>query len=123
MLRKVLCHPAAVDPEQQVQPFVDTGRIDVAVERGHRIRLEQRQLFVRQLGRIIEYVVVEHVISDGEQVHPIARFGNLHQPALVHILVVEPEHGAVDHRPVGAQKLQIAGQMIVEKVPQDKPEV
>ena len=104
-------------------PLVDAGRIDIALV-DRRLRRQQRgHLLVRQLGRIVEHVVVEHVVAHGQQVHPVARLGHLQQPALVHVLVVEPEHGPVDDRPVALQKRQVAAVVIVEKVAQDEPQV
>ena len=123
MLRKVLRHPAAVDPEQQVEPLVDIGRVDAGLVAGRRRGLKPRQFFMRQLGGVIKHIVIEHVVAHRQQIHPVARLRDLHQPALVHVLIIEPEHGAVDGRPVGVQKRQIAGVVIVEKVAEDEPEV
>ena len=81
------------------------------------------QLLVGEHGRIVEHVVVEDVIADVQQIHPVARFGDLQQPALVHVLVFEPDQGFVDVRPMLRQEIAVARQVEIEVMPQQIPEI
>ncbi len=78
---------------------------------------------MRQCGRIVEYVVIEHVVAHRQQVHPVTGFGHLKQAALVHVLILEPHKRAVNAAPVGAQELDIARLLDVQVVAQNVPEV
>jgi hypothetical protein len=75
------------------------------------------------LAGVVEHVVIEHVVAHRQQVHPVARFRHLQQPALVHVLIIEPAERLVDRRPVLLQEGQIVRVLEVEIVAEDEPQV
>ena len=100
MLGEMLGDPAAVDPEQQVDPFVNARRIDLRLVVSGLWRQMFDQLLVGQHRGVIENVVVQYIVANGQQVDPVARFGNFQQTTFVHILIFQPDQRLVDRRPV-----------------------
>ncbi len=107
MFGKVLRHPATVDPHEQIDAFMHFGCAYIWHVHCAACGQVCRQLLVRQLGCVKEHIVIEYVVVDGDQVHPIARLRYLQQAALVHVLVVKPKQRSVDMGPLLGKKLCI----------------
>ena len=90
VLGKMLGHPAAVDPQEQIDPLVNPGRANRGLVVGSVSRKTLAHLLVGQQGGIVQDVVVQGVVAHGDQVHPVASLRRLQQPTLVHVLEFQP---------------------------------
>ena len=70
---------------------MDAGSIDPRAAVDHVRRQLFGHLFVGELGGIEEHIVIQHVVADRHQIHPVAGFRRLQQAALVHVLILKPE--------------------------------
>jgi len=123
VLGKVGSHPATVHPQQQVQPFMDGFGAGMAGQIQREGGNLPRHLLVCQCCSIIQHIIVQRVVADGNQVHPVARLRDLQQTALVHILVLQPGERLADALPVLLQCLGIAAGLIQGVLSQDIPQV